>query len=253
MRKKLIEALVQIRKVLRDKFHQYNAHLPFIIAFIISFLIVVGGINLFVDLTNNLHTETFEEFDRKVTDYVISYRTPTLNKIFQFFTFIGDLYGYLIIMAISSFLFFIKFRNWRFVLEIVFVLAISGLANLALKEVINRARPDAEHLVSVATLSYPSGHAMSAMAFYGFLIYLFYNFKLNRWLKSTVMITLGFFIIIIGLSRVYLGVHYPTDIIGGFIAGFIWVIFCIILFHLIDLLRKRRRRKREMKSKGEKF
>jgi membrane-associated phospholipid phosphatase len=129
------------------------------------------------------------------------------------------------------------------VLEIVFVLAISGLANVALKQVINRARPDAEHLVSVATLSYPSGHAMSAIAFYGFLIYLFYNFKLNVWVKTLTILILGLLILAIGISRIYLGVHYPSDIAGGYIAGFIWVIFCIVLFHVIDLLRKRRRKK----------
>lgn len=248
MRKKIVEALVKLRIFLREKFDQYNFQLPFIIAFIISFIIVVVGINVFVDLTENLHTEAFLEFDRRVTEYVISFRTPTLNKIFQFFTFVGDLYGYLIITAISTVFFYLKFRNWRFVLEMIFVLAISGLANLALKEVINRARPDAEHLVSVATLSYPSGHAMSAIAFYGFLIYLFYNFKLNKWLKTVIILLLGLLIFVIGLSRVYLGVHYPTDIVGGFIAGFIWVIFCVILFHLIDLLRKRRRGKKESRK-----
>lgn len=243
MRKQIIEFLISLRNLLRDKFHQYNEHLPFIITIILALIIVVGGINLFVDLTNTLHTDALVGYDRKVTDFVISFRTPQLNKIFQFITNIGDLYGYLFLTALCTILFLIKFRNWRYVLEIVFVLAISGLANVALKQVIDRARPDAEHLVSVATLSYPSGHAMSAMAFYGFLIYLFYNFKLNVWVKTLTILILGLLILAIGVSRIYLGVHYPSDIAGGYIAGFIWVIFCIVLFHVIDLLRKRRRRK----------
>jgi membrane-associated phospholipid phosphatase len=243
MRKQIIQIVLNLRTLLREKFHQYNEQLPFLIMIILALIIVVGGINLFVDLTNTLHTDALAEYDRRITDFVISYRTPGLNKFFQFITEVGDLNGYIVLTALCAILFWIVFKNWRFVLEIVFVLAISGLANVALKQVINRARPDAEHLVSVATLSYPSGHAMSAIAFYGFLIYLFYNFKLNVWVKTLTILILGLLILAIGISRIYLGVHYPSDIAGGYIAGFIWVIFCIVLFHVIDLLRKRRRKK----------
>ena len=243
MRKQIIQIVLNLRTLLREKFHQYNEQLPFLIMIILALIIVVGGINLFVDLTNTLHTDALAEYDRKITDYVTSFRTPQLNKFFQFITEVGDLNGYIVLTTLSTIIFWLIFRNWRFVLEIVFVLAISGLANVALKQVINRARPDAEHLVSVATLSYPSGHAMSAIAFYGFLIYLFYNFKLNVWVKTLTILILGLLILAIGISRIYLGVHYPSDIAGGYIAGFIWVIFCIVLFHVIDLLRKRRRKR----------
>ncbi|UJH91571.1 phosphatase PAP2 family protein [Antarcticibacterium sp. 1MA-6-2] len=248
MRKQIIKVLIGVKNLLRDKFDQYNLNLPFLITIFVALLIVVGGVNLFVDLTATLHTEALSKYDSKITQYIISFRTPTLNKIFQFITNVGDLYGYLVIAALSTVLFYWKFRNWRFVLEMIFVLVVSGLSNVALKQVINRARPDAEHLVSVATLSYPSGHAMSAMAFYGFLIFLFYNFKLNRWLKTLVITTLVLLILAIGISRIYLGVHYPSDIAGGYIAGFIWVIFCVVLFHVIDLLRKRRKRKKEIEQ-----
>jgi len=246
MRKKIIEILVRIKQVLQDKFHQYNDHLPFIITIIVALIIVIAGINLFVDLTETLHTDALASYDSKITEFVISFRTPNLNKILQFITEVGDFKGYLVIAILCTIIFYLKFRNWRFVLEMVFVSIVAGLSNVALKQVINRARPDAEHLVSVATLSYPSGHAMSAMAFYGFLIYLVYNFKLKLWLKFSLILLFIFLILAIGFSRIYLGVHYPSDVAGGYIAGFIWVIFCIVLFHIIDLLRKRRKRKRKI-------
>ena len=248
MRKQIIKILIQLKNLLQDKFDQYNIHLPFLITIIVSLFIVVGGVNLFVDLTETLHSEALAKYDAKITEYVISFRTPTLNRIFQFITNVGDLYGYLVLAALSTILFYWKFRNWRYVLEMLFVLIVAGLSNVALKQVINRARPDAEHLVSVATLSYPSGHAMSAMAFYGFLIYLFYNINMKRGLKIFVIFILVLLILAIGISRIYLGVHYPSDIAGGYIAGFIWVIFCVILFHVIDLLRKRRKRKKQNKE-----
>lgn len=244
MRKKIIQFLLEIRKLLRDKFHQYNEHLPFIITLLIVLLVVVLGINFFISLTETLHSDALAKYDSRVTEFIISFRTPALNKFLQFITEVGDFYGYLVIAIISTIIFYLKFKNWRYVVEIFFVLIVSGLSNVALKQVINRARPDAEHLVSVASLSYPSGHAMSAIAFYGFLIYLVYTFKLKAWLKTGLILVFGFLILTIGISRVYLGVHYPSDIVGGYIAGFIWVLFCIVLFHIIDLLRKRRKNRK---------
>jgi len=244
MRKRIIEFLLKIRELLRNKFHQYNEHLPFIITLLIMLILVVLGINIFISLTETIHSDALAKYDRRITDFIISFRTPGLNKFLQFITEVGDFYGYLVIAILSTIIFYVKFKNWRYVVEIFFVLIISGLSNLALKQVINRARPDTEHLVSVATLSYPSGHAMSAIAFYGFLIYLLYTFNLRPWLKTGLILLCGFLIAAIGISRIYLGVHFPSDVVGGYIAGFIWVLFCIVLFHIIDLLRKRRKNRK---------
>ena len=246
MRKQIIPILIEFKKILQQKLHQYNEQLPFILAIFVALILVVGGINVFIDLTEILQSKLINSFDQKVTDYIISFRSPELNKVFQFITELGDLYGYLILGALCGIGFYLKFKNWQYVLEMLFVIIIAGLSNLALKQVINRARPDAAHLVAVETLSYPSGHAMGAIAFYGFLIYLFYNFKMNTWLKSSIILIFGFLILAIGISRIYLGVHYPSDVIGGFIAGFIWIIFCIILFQIMDIFRRRKRLRQEL-------
>lgn len=246
MRKQIIPVLIEFKKILQQKLHQYNEQLPFILAIFVALILVVGGINVFIDLTEILQSKLITGFDQKVTDYIISFRSPELNKVFQFITELGDLYGYLILGALCGIGFYLKFKNWQYVLEMLFVIIIAGLSNLALKQVINRARPDAAHLVAVETLSYPSGHAMGAIAFYGFLIYLFYNFKMNAWLKSSIILIFGFLILAIGISRIYLGVHYPSDVIGGFIAGFIWIIFCIILFQIMDIFRRRKRLRQEL-------
>src|SRR5690606_9370331 len=106
---------------------------------------------------------------------------------------------------------------------------------------INRERPTLEHMVAVSTLSYPSGHAMSAMAFYGFLIYLSFRLSRYMWFKILSLIILGSLILLIGISRIYLGVHYPSDVFAGFVGGLIWVTFCAILFNIIDLYRRKRK------------
>lgn len=249
MRKKIIQALIKVKQILQDKLDQYNDQLPFIITILIALIFVIAGINLFVELTDTLHTDALANYDRRITDFITSFRSPQLNKILQFITELGDFNGYLIMTAISTITFYLLFKNWRYVIEIFFVLVVSGLSNVALKQVINRARPDAEHLVSVSSLSYPSGHAMSAISFYGFIIYIIYNLKLKGWVKTGLITIFSLLIFAIGFSRIYLGVHYPSDVAGGYIAGLIWVIFCIVLFHVIDLLRKRRKKNKENLAK----
>jgi hypothetical protein len=107
MRKQIIQIVLNLRTLLREKFHQYNEQLPFLIMIILALIIVVGGINLFVDLTNTLHTDALAEYDRRITDFVISYRTPGLNKFFQFITEVGDLNGYIVLTALCAILFWI--------------------------------------------------------------------------------------------------------------------------------------------------
>jgi len=238
MKQSLYNFIRALRDFLAEKFHQYNKRLPYYITIAIAFIIVVGGINLFVELTENIKEDYMAEYDTAITDYVISYRTPALTAYFKFVTNVGDFYGYLIVVGVFCLLSLFIFKSWKYVVQTTLVLVLASVSNMMLKRFIDRARPGIEHLVSVETLSYPSGHAMSAMAFYGFLVYLISQFKMHKVLKFFLMGLLILLILSIGISRIYLGVHFPSDIAGGFIAGFIWVVFCILLFHLINLFRR---------------
>ena len=86
-------------------------------------------------------------------------------------------------------------------------------------------------LVKEGGYSFPSGHAMVSFGFYGFLIYLAYKKINNKKIKYPLIISLALLILLIGISRIYLGVHYATDIIGGFIIGFIYLIVFIKYFY----------------------
>lgn len=237
--RKVVKLLIsKLRVFLKDKLYQYDVTLPYIITVIIALIIVVGGINLFIELTETLKSDVLADYDQNVTEYVISHRNPSLTKYFIFVTHVGDIYGYAIVLGAFTLLSFFVFKRWKYSVQIFLVLALSAISNMMLKRFVDRARPSLEHMVSVETLSYPSGHAMSAMAFYGFLIYLFYRFKMNIFLKILIIMLIGILILSIGISRIYLGVHFPSDIAGGFIAGFIWVIFCVLVFDLIEVFRK---------------
>ena len=238
MRKAIILLINNLRKFLREKFNQYNVTLPYVITLIVALVVVIGGINLFIELTETLKSDLLADYDQAITQYVISQRSPNLTKFLMFVTNVGDFYGYVIVVGIFTLLSIFVFKSWKYILQIVFVLVLSSISNLILKRFVDRARPGIEHMVSVETLSYPSGHAMSAIAFYGFLIYLFYRFKMNMVLKSVIILILVLLIFSIGFSRIYLGVHFPSDIAGGYIAGFIWVVFCVVLFNLIEVFRR---------------
>ncbi|MEZ7495671.1 phosphatase PAP2 family protein [Leeuwenhoekiella aequorea] len=238
MRQSLIEFIRNLKVFLRTKFKQYDSKLPYFITVLLALIIVVFCINTFIELTDTLKSEILVTYDTQITDYILTYRNPLLTKYFVFVTNVGDLYGYLIVVGLASAVSYYFFKSWKYVAQTVLVLLVASISNVMLKRFIDRARPGIEHLVSVETLSYPSGHAMSAMAFYGFLIYLVTQFNLSKLAKSSIIAGLSFFILSIGISRIYLGVHYPSDIAGGFIAGFIWVVFCILIFNIIELFRR---------------
>jgi len=238
MRQYLKTLIKKIRIFLAQQLDKYDAKLPYFIMVVVALVLVVSGINLFVELTDTLESETLARYDNQIQDSIIAYRNPGLTQYFKFVTEVGDVKGYLIVLVIVVLISAVVFKRWKYVGQVTLVLFLATVSNMMLKRAIDRARPGIEHLVSVETLSYPSGHAMSAMAFYGFLIYLFYKFKMNPFLKTTVIMLLSVLILSIGISRIYLGVHYPSDIVGGFIAGLIWVFFCILLFNLIEVFRR---------------
>ena len=238
MKQTLFSLIKTLREFLANKLNQYNTTLPYVITVIVALIVVVGGINLFIELTETLKTDLLATYDTTITDYVISYRSPNLTSYFKFMTNVGDVYGYLIVLVIFLLLSLLVFKRWKYVVQATLVLALATVSNMMLKRFIDRARPGIEHLVSVETLSYPSGHAMSAMAFYGFLIFLVTKFKIHKVIKYALIAILILLILSIGISRIYLGVHFPSDIAGGFIAGFIWVVFCVLVFDLIELFRK---------------
>jgi membrane-associated phospholipid phosphatase len=234
----VLQVVSWIRKFIRDKFHSENEDLPYYITIGISAVLFIIALNGFVELTDELAENELGSFDKSTTEFVTSFRDEALTDYFMFVTQLGDRYTYIVMTVLLAAFYLIKKRSWKFTLQTSLVLLLASLSNMVLKKVINRARPSLEHLVSVNTLSYPSGHSMSAMAFYGFLIFLCVRYRMPVWMRYILVTILTMLVLSIGASRIYLGVHYPSDVAAGFIGGFIWVCFCAVLFSLIDLLRK---------------
>ena len=102
-------------------------------------------------------------------------------------------------------------------------LVLVALLNVIIKSLVRRPRPEGIHLVVETGFSFPSGHSMAAMAFYGLIIWLIWRCEHDRRQRSLFAIAFLIIIVMIGVSRIYLGVHYASDVIGGFCAALIWL------------------------------
>jgi undecaprenyl-diphosphatase len=107
-----------------------------------------------------------------------------------------------------------------------------------LKNFFNRPRPDMPLLYEAKGLSFPSGHALMSVTFYGLLIYIVYHSKEKKPIKWILISLLVLLIIIIGFTRIYLRVHYTTDVLAGFAIGFLWLVFSLWLLRKLEQKNK---------------
>ncbi len=118
-------------------------------------------------------------------------------------------------------------------------LIIITILNQALKIIVQRPRPTEYRIINETGYSFPSGHSMVSMAFYGFLIYLIYKNIKNKYLKISLIIILSLLIIMIGISRIYLGVHYTSDVCAGFLVSLSYLIIYINFANKLVLGREK--------------
>lgn len=106
--------------------------------------------------------------------------------------------------------------------------------NILMKSLFERPRPIFPHLVEASGLSFPSGHAMISFSFYGLLIYIVWREIRNKGVKYFLVVFLLLLIHLIGFSRIYLKVHFATDVMAGFSLGIIWLILSIFILRKIE-------------------
>ena len=144
-----------------------------------------------------------------ISTYLIS---DTITPIAKVITQMG---GAIALLTITiALLLFLK--NKKIGIAIAINLIVATILNLVLKHIVQRPRPTEYRMISETGYSFPSGHSMVSMAFYGFLIYLIYKQVENKKVKWGLIIALSILIATIGISRIYLGVHYTSDVLAGF-------------------------------------
>ena len=117
------------------------------------------------------------------------------------------------------------------------VVGTAGL-NVVLKHIVQRERPNINRLILEKGYSFPSGHSMMSMAFYGMLIFLIFKYVKNTALKWTLIVILTILLSTIGITRIYLGVHYPSDVIGGFVVSLTYLFILTEIYNKVKIEEK---------------
>lgn len=161
--------------------------------------------------------------DENSYSLIIKLMSMGMTKFMLFISYLGSATA-LIILTIG---FIILLKNKTNSTSVAINLILVFLLNRLLKIIIARPRPEVLKIVQEKGYSFPSGHTMVSTGFYGFLIYLIYKNIKSKKIKYPLIVTLAILILLIGISRVYLGAHYATDVIGGWIIGTLYLAFFI--------------------------
>lgn len=157
-------------------------------------------------------------FDDKIYNFISLFKNDYITLFFKIITYLASSIFLLLICLLC--IVFIKKRKVSIL--IIVNLLNTVLINLVLKSIFSRPRPLELMMIEESGFSFPSGHSMAALSFYGFLIYLMWmkNYK-NKKIITVFLIIL---VILIGISRIYLGVHFASDVISGFIVSLIYLL-----------------------------
>ena len=161
---------------------------------------------------------------------IIGYKIISTFLISDFTTPIAKFitnFGGAIFLIVVTIVLFILIKNKKIRLSIFSNLVIITILNQLLKRILQRTRPTEYRIIEETGYSFPSGHSMISMAFYGYLIYLIYKYAKNKYIKWISIVLLSILICAIGISRIYLGVHYTSDVLGGFLISISYLIIYI--------------------------
>ena len=202
---------------------------------LVSLVAAVGSLVLFAWIAGSLSHAWVRNFDFTIRNRVHEYASPVLTKCMIWISFIGG--DGLIAAAILSITLFLVFR-WRRA-AVWMLVNISGtlILDLTLKYSFARLRPTPFFVPMPRTPSFPSGHSLFSFCFYGVLAGLLADrIESRRW-QVFIWTVAAVLVGTIGLSRIYLGVHYPSDVVAGYLTGTLWVSTMVAL----DRMRKRRK------------
>lgn len=187
----------------------------------IAFLIIMGAVS----------DHDVLSFDTAMYSFARGLQSPALTFVLRIITELGGA----IVIGIATVVLFFAVKNKRLSFAILGNIVGVLIVNQVFKFLIQRPRPDEEYrLIEQGGYSFPSGHSMCSMAFYGFLVYLAFRYIKNAKVRIFATAGLGALVLLIGFSRIYLGVHYASDVVAGFLLSLAYLIFYISLVNFIN-------------------
>ena len=183
------------------------------------------------------HGDPIVQVDRQVAVSFHQHASPTITRVARTISFFGSV-EWLTAASIAVALFLVSRRDWLNSPQFAFLIVGGAALNVVLKHFFHRERPVLENpLVTLSSYGFPSGHTMGATLFYGFLALLAWKNVRNRAARVACVMGTCLGVLLIGLTRIYLGAHYLTDVLGALAAGVCWLVFCWTAF---ETLRRRR-------------
>ncbi len=226
---------------------RFKDYLPVALLLVAGFFLAAFAADGFEDLANEMRANSplLLLVDRSAHDWAAAHRSPVASTFFTALTMIGSPVGWGIIVAIVTIILAMR-REFGWAIYLVFASSVGGLLVWRLKGYFARARPDLVVAIRQAHgYSFPSGHAMGSMITCGALAYVaFRHFKTWR-AKAAALAGAATLILAISFSRIYLGVHWISDIMAGLTAGFLWITVVTVAFEStrrIRMIRELRRR-----------
>nr|WP_256336630.1 phosphatase PAP2 family protein [Paenibacillus sp. OK060] len=193
----------------------------------IPLLVAAGCLIAFVSIALSISDNQIHTFDDTLIGWIQGMESPGMTRFMQLFTWIGSEVPVVVITILAMLVLYIYLRHKRELLFLACVIAGSTLLNALIKLVFQRARPTINRIIEVSGYSFPSGHSMAAFSLYGGLAFLIWKHVPTATGRVLMIIVSAIFILTIGMSRIYLGVHYPSDVVGGYFLSGCWLAVCI--------------------------
>ena len=195
-------------------------------------VIIFIAVLVFIGVAVGVQTGYLDGFDDTVRYRVYSIRSEKLTMFWKFITHSGDRE---IVIMLGIVLLLVKSLRNKYGVKFAIAALSSTAIYQGMKYIFQRPRPDiALRLIEESGYSFPSGHSMNCLVSYGILAYLLLRYCENRKLAKLLSVGLGLIVILIGLSRVYVGVHFPTDVIGGWSLGIAVLVAIMYAFEKFD-------------------
>lgn len=183
---------------------------------------------IFLFFTSEMLEAEFNSLDVQVIHQVYSLRTPELTRAMILVSSLGSSMTLTVVLLVMVLVLMLKnHRKEAFIFCLTLLMGV--MLSLLLKSLIQRPRPQLSPLIVERTSSFPSSHAMNSLIFFSLLWYFSYHFFHKKWVTVLSFLASTCAVLIIGFSRIYLGVHYLTDIVAGYIAGFWWFVTVLLV------------------------
>jgi undecaprenyl-diphosphatase len=190
--------------------------LALLVEIIVGFLAIITCLSLLLFFFRKI----IYGYDSAIIHWVYSFRSPAMTSFEKLVTFFGG--EIFIACGIVLFVLAIMRKHRVSAFNFAFVLIFGVILNLLIKEIFQRARPNYLPLAHESSYSFPSGHTMNSFIFYACIAYFIIRNTKNKTVKLLTAIGFLAIVLLIGFSRIYLGVHYPSDVTAGYISGMLW-------------------------------